>query len=501
MRTRILSVLKSHVKLMLPLLTVAAALYPFPPAYSQSNSAPPLELTHTFRLPAEVTGNFDHLEIDLKRNRLFVTPEDFKAVLVLDATNGQILHKIDGIARPHAVLYRPETDRLYVTDGLDGSVRIFDGSDYRQVARVALLKDADSIGFDISRKYLYVDNGGGDVGQKYSMLSVIDTSSDSKLGEMKIDGDTLEAMALDNYRPHIYVNDKATNHVVVIDRFRNKQIADWPITLGKQNVAIALDEQRQRLFVGCRSGQIVILDSNTGKELQALPIAAGIDDLIYDPIARRIYAAANGEIDVYEQKDLDHYSRLGSVSTSVNAKTAKLVPQLDMLFVAAPKHGDQPASVLVYRVANSSTPMKSASPVEQIPVSAPRAEQIALETLSAHPLLRKIGLHAIPPGGDKMVIVANGNATRVGIPTSQSDFAALKNGGIYGPKIEDGQFYNMKMPMFDAQHRQIGILVMEIACTDAVSEEDAAKKADAIRREIAEKVPDVNSLFAPINNK
>jgi hypothetical protein len=65
-----------------------------------------------------------------------------------------------------------------------------------------------------------------------------------------------------------------------------------------------------------------------------------------------------------------------------------------------------------------------------------------LETLSAHPLLRRIGLHAIPPGGDKMVIVANGNATR--IATSASDFAAVKDRKIYGPKVEDGQYYNMK---------------------------------------------------------
>jgi sensor histidine kinase regulating citrate/malate metabolism len=100
-----------------------------------------------------------------------------------------------------------------------------------------------------------------------------------------------------------------------------------------------------------------------------------------------------------------------------------------------------------------------------------------------------------------MVIIANGNATRIGIPTSQSDFTAVKEGKIYGKKIEDAQFYNMKMPMFDAQHRQIGILVMEIACTDAVSEEDAAKKADAIRQEIAQKIPDVNALFAAANNE
>jgi hypothetical protein len=38
----------------------------------------PLELVQTYRLPPDVKGSFDHFEVDLKRNRLFATPEDFK---------------------------------------------------------------------------------------------------------------------------------------------------------------------------------------------------------------------------------------------------------------------------------------------------------------------------------------------------------------------------------------------------------------------------------------
>jgi hypothetical protein len=56
----------------------------------------------------------------------------------------------------------------------------------------------------------------------------------------------------------------------------------------------------------------------------------------------------------------------------------------------------------------------------------------------------------------------------------------------------------MKMPMFDAQGRPIGILVMEIAATDAVSEEDAAQKAAAIRKEVESKIPSLESLFPTI---
>jgi DNA-binding beta-propeller fold protein YncE len=471
-------------------------------SYSQSSTAvpgdegPPLRLVQTMQMPAAVKGTFDHFGIDVKRHRLFATPEDFKAVLVFDLDSGKLLRQIDGVVRPHAVLYRADVDRLYVTDGGDGSVKVYNGGSLRQIARIPLLKDADSIGYDISRKYLYVDNGGGDVGQTYSMLSAIDTTSDRKLSDMRIEGDSLEAMALDNYRPHIYVNDKATNQVIVVDRFRNKILAKWPITTGKQNVAMALDEERQRLFVGCRSGQIVVLDSNTGKELQALPIGPGVDDLIYDPTTHRLYASTDGAVDVFEQTDLNHYVSRGSVASGPHGRTSRLAPELNRLFVAVPQSGMQNARVLVYEPINTPAARPALDDVKE-PVHAPAAQEIVLETLSNHPLLRRIGLHVIPPGGKDMILIANGNATRVGIHTSPGDFAAVKSGKTYGPRIADGEFYNMKMPMFDAQGHRIGIMVMEIACTDAVSEEDAAHKAEAIRAELEQKIPTLESLFAP----
>lgn len=459
------------------------------------NSAEPLRQVQTISLPDAVKGNFDHFAFDLKRNRLFATPEDFKAVLVLDAESGRLVQRIDGIARPHAILYRADLDRLYVTDGGDGSVKVFDGENYQQIARIPLLKDADSIGYDISRKILYVVNGGGDAGEPYSTLTAVDTTTNAKLTDIRIDGDTLEAMALDNYRPHVYLNDKATNQIVVIDRLKNTIIEKWTLSLGRQNVALALDEQRQRLFIGCRSGQIIVLDSNTGKQLRALPIHKGVDDLIYDPSSRRLYASTDGFVDVFEQNDLDHYSFLGSAPTGVDGRTSRLIPELNRLFIAVPQSGSTSAHFLVFEPIN--LPASTAPPVDvKEAVNAPVAENLVLEELSLHPRLRRMGLHVIPPGQNTMVLIANGNATRIGIHTSVSDFAAVKSGKTYGPRIADGNFYNMKMPMFDRQHRSIGILVMEIACTDATSEEDAARKAESIRDELAKKIPGLDALFA-----
>jgi DNA-binding beta-propeller fold protein YncE len=317
---------------------------------AQCQGTAPLKLVQTFTFPAEVKGNFDHISIDLKGNRLFTTPEDYKAVVVFDLKTGKVIHTIEGILRPHAVLYREDLNRLYVTDGTAGDLKIFDGATYRLLSSVKLLEDADSIGYDAKTAFLYVDNGGGDVHQTYSMLSVIDTNAGKKLADVKIDGDTLEAMALETLSTNLYVNNRAKSEVDVVDRDKREIVANWPVTMCKANVAMALDEANHRLFLGCRGGQIVVMDTRSGKEITALPITKGVDDIVYDPAGKRVYAASDGDADVYEQSDPDNYKLLGKVPTGPLGRTARLVPELNRYFVAVPQHGTTNASILVFEV-------------------------------------------------------------------------------------------------------------------------------------------------------
>src|SRR5437660_6872791 len=178
------------------------------------------------------------------------------------------------------------------------------------------------------------------------MLSVVDTTSGKKITDIKVDGETLEAMALESSSPKMYVNNKAKNRVDVIDREKREILASWPITKGKTNVAMALDEANHRLFVACRSGQVVVFDTETGKELQALPIGEGVDDLVFDVASKRLYAATGGgtgSIAVYRQKDADHYESLGSVPSGALGRTGRLVPQLKRYFVAVPASSTEAA--------------------------------------------------------------------------------------------------------------------------------------------------------------
>src|ERR1700682_5822182 len=317
---------------------------------ARGQDSAPLKLAQTITLPPDAKGQFDHFGVDLKGNRLFATPEGSKSVRVFDLKTGKPIHTIAGIEKPHAVLYREDLDRIYVTDGEAGDLKIFDGKTYKLLSAVKLLEDADSIGYDPKTKYLYIDNGGGDVHQTYSMLTVVDTTAGKKVADIKIDGETLEAMALEKSSPKIYVNNKAKGQVDVVDREKRALIASWPVTKCKTNVAMALDESNHRLFVACRTGNMVVIDTQSGKEITALPITKGVDDIVYDPASKRIYAACDGNVDVYQQSAPDQYKLLAQVPTGPMARTARLVPELKRYFVAEPQHGTEPAKILVFDV-------------------------------------------------------------------------------------------------------------------------------------------------------
>lgn len=466
------------------------------PASAQSeNQQAPLQLVTTYHLPGDIKGHFDHIVVDVKGNRLFATPEDYHAVLVLSTATGKVIHEIQGIEKPHAILFRPDLNLLYITDGEDGSVKVFDATSYKLEHRIPLLKDADSIGYDPQTHYLYVDNGGGDVGQKYSMLSVIDTNKFAKIADIKIDGDTLEAMALDPNRPQLYVNNRDKNQVQVVNRYTRGLIAAWPITMGKTNVTMAYDVSHHRLFVGCRSGQLVVLDADSGKELQALPIVKGVDDTAFDEASGRIYSAGDGAMSVYQEIDADHYKLLGIVPTGPLGKTARFVREMNRMFIAVPQHGTTDPSIMVFKAVGAKTTADAAPPAPLKFVSAPAAERLVMQTMSKYTCLNKLGIHAIPPSGSASVVIANGNLGKIGKETSEKDFADIQSGATYCHPDEEGAFFDMKLNMFDAAGRKIGMLVMEIPFSAVKDSADAIGLAERIRKEMSEQIPSLNALF------
>ena len=161
----------------------------------------------------------------------------------------------------------------------------------------------------------------------------------------------MEEMRLEKSSARLFVVNREKNRIEVIDPKKRTILTSWPLTLGKLPVGLAIDESAHRLFVGCRSEVIVVLDAASGKEITSVPISKGIDGMVFDPATKRIYSEANtGAIDVYEEVDADHYRSLGTTPIGSPAKPGLLVPELNRYFVAVPQHDNVDAAILEYKV-------------------------------------------------------------------------------------------------------------------------------------------------------
>ena len=171
------------------------------------------------------------------------------------------------------------------------------------------------------------------------------------MGEIKIDSDDVEAMAFDKASPRMFIDVRGNSTIEVIDREKRSVLATWPIPNAKGLTTIAFDAANHRLLVGARvPPKLFVLDSDSGKIITSLDAAGMVDDMPVSPDKKRIYFAGTMFTDVFEQKDADHYEKIGHVPTAFRAKTAILVPELNRYYLAVPHHGKDSAAIRVYEV-------------------------------------------------------------------------------------------------------------------------------------------------------
>jgi DNA-binding beta-propeller fold protein YncE len=318
-----------------------------------SQVAGPLKFIQSIPLPGLQDGDFEHFALDSPGQRLFLGAEDNLAVVVIDLRTNKLIHTITSLKTPpHSLVYRTDLKKLFVVVGDEkaGEVEIYDTDSYKPVGSIELKENADASAYDPSAKYMYVVNGGGDAHTAF--ISVIDTTTAKKLADIKIDSDSVEAMALEKSGPRMFVNVRGNSAVGVIDREKRTVIDTWSIAqVGKGNTAMAFDEAHHRLFVLTRDpGKLIVLDSDSGKIITIFPCEGQTDDAVYDPGSKRIYVSGVPFLYVFEQRSANGYRLLGEVPTAFHAITSILVPDLHQYYLAVPHHGDTPAEVQIYRV-------------------------------------------------------------------------------------------------------------------------------------------------------
>jgi DNA-binding beta-propeller fold protein YncE len=307
----------------------------------QDNRTNTLHLEKEIVLP-KVKGGFDLMAIDIKRQRLFVSAEDNHSVEVIDLKMARPLTSIPNLNEPKWVVYRPETNLLYISTGGDGKVSVFNGDTFKYERSFKFKEKCNNLRYDAISHQLYVG-----VGNTFGALGVIDLQNNQIKKEILL-ADFPKQFEIDGNR--IYVNIPGKNIIQVVDRQLNKVTASWPLEGSTENVPMAIDKLHHRLFVGCEPGKLIIYSTLTGKLVAGLSIHKNADGIYYEAKTGRIYVSCGeGFIEVIDQKTPDNYLRLETLATVMGAGTSLYCPQLNLYILATPQSGMQKAAIRLYK--------------------------------------------------------------------------------------------------------------------------------------------------------
>jgi DNA-binding beta-propeller fold protein YncE len=294
-----------------------------------------LELVQTIVLKGKA-GGLDHVALDAGRDRLFVANKVNNTMDIVDLKAGKLLQQIKGQQGIQGISYAPDLDRIYVGLGGQGLFNIFDAKTYRPLKTIKFADDSDNVRYDSRSNLVYVAHA-------ENALGVVDGKTLSLKTDIKLPGEA-EGFQIEKGRPRMYLCVPSPCQLVVIDTDKNDIANTYPLQRAGGATAVALDEANHRVFVGCRKEPIlVVVDSETGKEITGVPIAAEVDDLFYDAQRKRLYASCGeGYVVVVQQKDADNYEVLEKIPTAKGAKTSLFVPETGKLYLAVPRQEDKP---------------------------------------------------------------------------------------------------------------------------------------------------------------
>lgn len=302
-----------------------------------------MHLIQTIPLP-NVEGRIDHLSVDIKNQRLFVAALENNTVEIIDLSTGKVVHSISGLSEPQGIIYVPEFKKIFVANGGDGSLDVFDSNTYALLDRLDLSNDADNIRYDVNSKLVYVGHGNGG-------LSLIDPTNDKILNNIKLDGHP-ESFQLESSDSRIFINVPDTGQIAVVDSQKQQVVATWQMKAAKANYPMALDEKQHRLFIGFRfPAKLEVFDSVTGNLITSVESVGDADDIFYNAAHKMVFViGGDGFVNIYSQQDSNHYLLISQVPTSPGARTGLWVPELGRLYVAIPHRGTQKAEIRVYEL-------------------------------------------------------------------------------------------------------------------------------------------------------
>ena len=280
-------------------------------------------------------GGWDYLSIDAAAHRLYVSHATH--VVVIDTQAGKVVGDIPDTPGAHGVALAPDFGVGFTSNGGENKVSVFDLKTVKVLTKIDTGGNPDSIVYHPATHNVFVQNGKG------NSSSVIDAEKRQVVATIPLGGKPEFAVYDDN--GNLFVNLEDKESIAVIDTANKKVKATWPIEGCEEPSGLAIDRSSHTLFSACSNKLMAIVDSESGKLIQTLPIGDDCDALAFDPESGYVFASnGEGKLTIVHKNASGKYEVTQNLTSAPGSKTMALDASTHTVYLPTAKFNGDPGA-------------------------------------------------------------------------------------------------------------------------------------------------------------
>jgi DNA-binding beta-propeller fold protein YncE len=303
-------------------------------AVAVAAAGPGYHVVKTYKVGGD--GGWDYLTVDASARRFYISRGTH--VIVLDADSGKNVGDIPDTPGVHGIALAPELGKGFVSNGREGTVTVFDLKTLAPSgSKIKVGENPDAILYEPATKRVFTFNG------RSQDSTAIDAASGKVLATIKLDGKP--EFAASDAKGEVFVNIEDKSELTVIDPNKLEVKTKWPLAPCTEPSGLAIDRKNRRLFVGCDTKMMAVVDADSGKVLATPAIGEGVDATAYDDETDLAFASCGqGVLTVVKQDSPQKFSVVENVKTEPGARTMALDTKTHNVFTVTAKFGPPPAA-------------------------------------------------------------------------------------------------------------------------------------------------------------
>ncbi len=259
-----------------------------------------LRLLGHIELPANrAKGGFDHADIHLPTDRLYVAHTSNDAIDVIDSARDLYIESMPGLVAVAGALVSEARGLVFTSNR--GENTVFSPHAERDAFKIVVGMKPNGLAFDSARGILIVANVGDPSIPDSHSVSVVDLARRERIAEVKVPGRTRWTI-YDAADEMFFVNIASPARIIAIDaRNPTKILKEYEVPAAGPH-GLELDPATGRLLCACDAGLLLAIEATSGDVLADVPLSGAPDVIFLHPQSGHLYVAIGdpGVIDVID---------------------------------------------------------------------------------------------------------------------------------------------------------------------------------------------------------